>query len=714
MKQSKRILGVLLALVLAAGAFLVAVPLSRAANAATVASGWSGYVQWTLTGDGTMRVYGKGTMKNYTYKSEMPWYKYADQIEELVVESGVTSIGSYAFYGMPSLRSVEMADSVTAIGDYAFKNAAALETVRMPGSLVNLGDSAFYACSSLKEIEIPASLYTVKPYAFKNCTDLETVIFHEGNLMKLSDGAFYGCTSLKEIEFPKCLDIIDVYCFKGCSKLASITIPEGDLTQLREAVFYGTAIPEITVPEGITSIKPYAFKNCTNLVRIDLPESLTVVDEAAFYACTALTELDLPDAVTKIGNYAFRKCTALKSVRFSENLESIGESSFYGCEGLTGLVIPERTSVIQGYAFKGCTALNEVWMDGNLRTLGESAFYGCTALESVSIPKNVTSVGAYCFSKCTGMYVVIFNGEAPAIGDGAFNSVVATAYYPAGDSTWTDSVKKNYGGQLSWEALAGGTVIHTYQVTFVDYDGTILKTEHVEQFEAATAPADPTREGYIFIGWDRDFSCVTENLTVTALYEQIPGESYTVTFVDHKGSVLAEQTVAEGADAVPPAAPARSGAEFLGWSGCYANVMQDETVRAVYSDEKNVILVHSASARADGTVTVLVEITGEVKTCGFDFDLFFDPALELQSYDNDLHLDVVFNADAYDNGVSLNFSSTTDKVKPREIVELTFRVAKSANGALPVTIWMDSIKELSGSKIVDTDYVLVNGIITVE
>ena len=713
MKPNKRIVGALLAFALLLGALFVTSSLISAESAAAVGSGWSGYVQWVLTDDGVMRVYGSGAMKNYTTKTEMPWYKYAGQIEALVIEDGVTSVGSYAFYGMPALRSVEMADSVTSIGDYAFKNAAALETVEMPARLSNLGDSAFYACTSLRSIEIPASLYTVKPYAFKNCTALAEVIFHEGNLMKLSDGAFYGCTSLTQIEFPACLDIIDGYCFKGCSALASITIPEGDLTQIREAVFYGSAIPSITIPEGVTSIKPYAFKNCTKLVSVELPESLTSVGEASFYACTRLESLDLPDAVTEIGNYAFRKCSALESVRFSESLEDIGESSFYGCESLTEIAIPDRTAVIQGYAFKGCTALTAVELGQNMRTLGESAFYGCTELKKIIFPLNVESVGSYCFSRDTALKFISFIGEAPSIGVGAFKDVVSVAYYRGG-SSWTADKLQNYGGSLTWEVLGGGIVVNTYDVTFVDYDGTILKTERVEAYDAATAPAAPTRAGYIFIGWDKDFSCVMEDMTVTALYEKIQGESYTVTFVDYNGAVLAEQTVAEGMDAAPPAAPAKSGADFLGWTGNYANVTQDETVRAVYSDEKNVILVHSASGTAGGTVTVLVEVTGVVKTCGFDFDLFFDPALELKSYDNDLHLDVVFNADAYDHGVSLNFSATTDKVKPREIVELTFQIDEAASGALPITVQMTSIKELSGSRIVDTDYVLVGGVITVE
>ena len=44
-----------------------------------------------------------------------------------------------------------------------------------------------------------------------------------------------------------------------------------------------------------------------------------------------------------------------------------------------------------------------------------------------------------------------------------------------------------------------------YTVTFVDYDGTVLGTDGVLYGEAAQAPEDPEREGYMFTGWDRPF-----------------------------------------------------------------------------------------------------------------------------------------------------------------------------------------------------------------
>ena len=58
-----------------------------------------------------------------------------------------------------------------------------------------------------------------------------------------------------------------------------------------------------------------------------------------------------------------------------------------------------------------------------------------------------------------------------------------------------------------------------YIVTFVDWDGTILKTEEVAEGGSATAPENPTRDECTFIGWSDGFDNVTSDMTITARYE---------------------------------------------------------------------------------------------------------------------------------------------------------------------------------------------------
>ncbi len=122
-----------------------------------------------------------------------------------------------------------------------------------------------------------------------------------------------------------------------------------------------------------------------------------------------------------------------------------------------------------------------------------------------------------------------------------------------------------------------------YTVTFVDHDGAVLKTETVEHGAQATAPATPTREHYVFERWDTDFQDVTTNVTIRAIYQ--PAE-YTVKFLSWDGQVLDAQTVKYTADAIAPQAPDREGYDFSHWSLDYTNVSANLEVRAVYTQRE--------------------------------------------------------------------------------------------------------------------------------
>ena len=121
--------------------------------------------------------------------------------------------------------------------------------------------------------------------------------------------------------------------------------------------------------------------------------------------------------------------------------------------------------------------------------------------------------------------------------------------------------------------------INVYTVIFKNYNGTILSTQQVEHGGAAVAPAAPIRAEHVFTGWSGSFDNITSDKTVTA---QFAVNQYTVVFLDHNGDVLSTQQVIYSGAATAPAEPTREGYTFTGWDKEFDNVMENITVRAVY------------------------------------------------------------------------------------------------------------------------------------
>ena len=105
--------------------------------------------------------------------------------------------------------------------------------------------------------------------------------------------------------------------------------------------------------------------------------------------------------------------------------------------------------------------------------------------------------------------------------------------------------------------------IITFTVTFKDWDGRLLKEENVKWNANATAPADPSRDGYTFKGWDKAFSNIKSNTEVTALYDI---NTYTLSFDANGGSAVSDIKQAY-ATAVTAPLTTRTGYTFVKWTG---------------------------------------------------------------------------------------------------------------------------------------------------
>lgn len=117
--------------------------------------------------------------------------------------------------------------------------------------------------------------------------------------------------------------------------------------------------------------------------------------------------------------------------------------------------------------------------------------------------------------------------------------------------TYTDGTQHN-----------AGDIISFYTVRFVDIDDYLIDIQYVQQGEAAFAPLPPVIDGHTFIGWSDDFSHITIDLIVKALYDT---DQYTIIFEPGNGETMDALLGINHNDTVALIIPEKEGYNFLGW-----------------------------------------------------------------------------------------------------------------------------------------------------
>lgn len=102
---------------------------------------------WMLDCSGVLTISGKGEMADYSSASDskLPWKDYKTSINSIIIEDGVTKIGTYAFANCSNLTSVTIPTSMKTLAKYAFSNCTNLTSVTIPSSVSSLGQNLFYS-----------------------------------------------------------------------------------------------------------------------------------------------------------------------------------------------------------------------------------------------------------------------------------------------------------------------------------------------------------------------------------------------------------------------------------------------------------------------------------------------------------------------------------------------------------------------------------------
>ena len=574
---------------------------------------------WTLnTKDSTLTISGTGAMANYESSTLVPWYDYKSYIKYITLPDGLTSIGGEAFSGCSSLTSITIPNSVTSIGWAAFEGCSDLTSVTLGNSITTIEYGTFSKCSSLTSVTLGNSVTSIGREAFRDCSSLTSITI-PNSVTSIGDWAFYSCSGLTSVTIGNSVTSIGDNAFWCCSNLTSIEIPNS-VTSIGVYAFYGCeSLTSITIPESVTSIGDGAFGGCSGLTSITIPNSVTSIGDWAFYSCSSLTSITIPNSVTSIGNQAFKYCSSLTSVTIPNNVTSIGNQAFSGCSSLTSITIPNNVTSIGDWAFYSCYGLTSITIPNSVTSIGVYAFYGCESLTSITIPESVTSIGDGAFGECNNIQeVTSYAATPPAAASCGLNHTSCTLYVPA-------EYLEAYQNAVWWEDFKKIRAIGSdWDVEFVDWDGTILATMKVPNGEAATAPAAPTREGYTFIGWDKDFSSVIEDMTVTAQYQI---NRYQVRFYDWNDTLLKTDSVDYQSAATAPADPTRLGYTFIGWDKDFSSITADLDVHAQYEAgaDKDLTVVYSDRDNNEistQTLTFRIPLAPEIE--GFTF-LYWQP-----------------------------------------------------------------------------------------
>lgn len=256
-------------------------------------------VTWLLDDNGTLTISGSGKIEDYRSDIDQPWYSNRSDITSVVIEPGVTSIGSLAFYKCSNLTSITIPSGLTSIGEMAFFNCSALTSVTIPNGVISIGNFAFGSCTGLKSITIPSSVTSIENNIFQDCTGLTNITVDSSNPSFCSESG---------VLFNK-------------DKTTLIYCPR------RKTGSY-------TIPDGVTAIGDYAFYYCSGLTSVTIPSSVTSIGGSAFQHCTGLTSVTIPSGVTSIGEMAFRECSGLTSVIVPSSVTSIEYNAFWCCFNL--------------------------------------------------------------------------------------------------------------------------------------------------------------------------------------------------------------------------------------------------------------------------------------------------------------------------------------------------------------------------------------------
>ena len=473
--MKKRLLSILLVLLMA----LTLLPLGALADEN---SKCGESLTWELTA-GILTIKGTGDMYDYSSADPAPWSAKNNDISEITVSEGVTSIGNNAFHSC-NAESVDLqGTSLVSIGKNAFSRCTMLMSIFIPESVQSIGSEAFSLCEGLSMVELPTTLTIIPDGIFTDCALLESITIPD-TVTEIGANAFLRCKVFSLETLPDGIKSIGAAAFANCGRIESLALPK-TLESIGEAAFGGTIIDKASFDGtlekwaaiggdgcGIARDKIDFLEHICNFSGWEYDEhkhwqscscgktqnegehtgdgdTCTVCDAALSEALGSGSidgglswSLSRSGALTISGSGKMSDFSSvanaapwdeqkdkIQSAVIESGVQSISGGAFSGCSALEKVSISDTVAQIDLNAFDGCTALAEfeVAADNKAFFSADKKLLRCPVGKAAdcTVPSGTVAIAGGAFKDCAKLERLVIPDSVTAIGKSAFENCAA-------------------------------------------------------------------------------------------------------------------------------------------------------------------------------------------------------------------------------------------------------------------------------------------------
>lgn len=401
-------------------------------------------------------------------------------ITKVIVEDGITGIGTDAFSYLALNGTITFNENVTYYGSGVYSYCPLITTVdftnfkpenvsdywipgheMLTGSAVPYGffdrDKSLNTCivdgkTYTGELALPERIDTICTAAFRG-TGFDTINFDNG-LKDIKEVGPYGMSNLANI---------DTFTYPGNVDFYSGESPNGNKTS--SVVLTGSSIKKLIIQKDVKELPDAFAYQLKALEEVIFEGEIESIGSNAFGGCEKLESVEL-GKVKSMGNGVFINCPSLKSLKIEGDENLVLSSNTVASWGtnwpgaapletfelgagtinfnlngkkdtLKEVKLGDGVKDIPDYFLSGCTKLETLEIGNGITKIGKRAFQQ-TNITSIAIPDSVTVIGKQAFNRCTSLKEVNIskNSKLETIGDGAFyDTRVLKMYLPGGVKT---------------------------------------------------------------------------------------------------------------------------------------------------------------------------------------------------------------------------------------------------------------------------------------